>query len=563
MGSNHHRNLAALVLAFCWSLAAALEGNAPEQTQSLTDVICGGRPRIDCEVELDVPEACANGEMGADPSCPIVFFLHGSGGTNNLFARTSGVHDAKMIGVYPQGEGGWNTGPKSSNHCHWSDYSCTTDPDEGDFISSIIDEVRSKGGSGNVYVYGNSNGAALAHRLASNGGTQLPIKGIIVSVTQLLSSPERSGPGFLNYNQPRSGTPPVSILSIMGDADPLIPYNGGSSSVFGGDEAFQLMPTMDSMASWASHNGCTGVYQTSQHSSNMGDGLATKYDYTDGCPAGIFVEHYAIHGGQHNAGGAEVDGAKIDVLGFVAKVERGGGSTPPPPSPPTAGCENDPSWSGKFNKAHTCDYVAENPANRCSFEDSKGMPASEACPGACDPSCGSPPTTPSPVPNFPITSSPVVAPPPPPPASCENDSSWSGRFSTDHTCDFVAENPANRCFFENSDGVKASNACPKACNSSCDSSPTTNSPIPPSPVTSSPNASQVAPPPSPTLGCENDPNWSGKFNTAHTCDYVGENPSNRCTFENSDGVKASNACPKVCNSACATSSRVRKRKMRR
>jgi poly(3-hydroxybutyrate) depolymerase len=500
-------------------------------------VICGGRPRIDCEVELDVPEACANGDIGEDPSCPIVFFLHGSGGTNNWFARTSGVHDASMIGVYPQGEGGWNTGPKSSNNCHWTDFSCTTDPDEGDLIASILDEIRSRGGTGNVYAYGNSNGAALAHRLASNGGTQLPIKGIIVSVTQLLSIPERSGPGSLNYNQPRSGTPPVSILSIMGDADPLIPYNGGSSSVFDGDEAFQLMPTMDSMAYWASHNGCTGAYQTTQHSSNMGDGTVTKYDFTAGCPDGIYVEHYAIHGGQHNAGGVEVDGAKIDVLGFVAKVEG--------LAPPTSGCENDPTWSGKFNTAHTCDYVAENPTVRCSFENSVGMPASEACPGACNSSCGSPPATPSPVPPSPVTSSPVVAPPPPPPTGCENDSGWSGRFSTAHTCDFIAEDPDNRCFFENSEGVKASEACPGACDSSCGVS--TLSPSPPSPVTSSPVASPVA-------GCENDPTWSGKFNTAHTCDYIAENPANRCFYENSEGVLASEACPGACNSSCGTSS---------
>lgn len=410
-----------LLLTATLSLAVALEGNEPEQVQSLTDTICGGRPRTQCEVELDVPNACATGGVGADPSCPIVFFLHGSGGNNDWFHRTSGVHEANMIGVYPNGEGGWSTGPKSTNNCHWSDYSCTTDPDEGDFIASIIDEIRSMGGTGNVYAYGSSNGAALAHRLASNGGSQLPIKGIIVAVTQLLASPERSGPGSLNYNQPSStrGTPPVSILSILGDADPLIPYNGGSSGVFGGDENFQLMPAMDSMSYWASHDGCTGSYQTSQHTSSMGDGTASKYDYTAGCPDGIYMEHYAVHGGLHNAGGAEIDGAKIDVLGWVSKVELGGGGTsppPPPPSPsppsptpPTSGCDNDLSWSGKYNTAHTCEYVAENPASRCFFENSDGLTANDACPGACDPSCSTPPVTLSPVAPPPATSSPVAS----------------------------------------------------------------------------------------------------------------------------------------------------------
>eukprot|EP00574_Skeletonema_japonicum_P008502 CAMPEP_0201724184 /NCGR_PEP_ID=MMETSP0593-20130828/8009_1 /ASSEMBLY_ACC=CAM_ASM_000672 /TAXON_ID=267983 /ORGANISM="Skeletonema japonicum, Strain CCMP2506" /LENGTH=370 /DNA_ID=CAMNT_0048215401 /DNA_START=80 /DNA_END=1188 /DNA_ORIENTATION=+ len=369
--NSHHRlrkNPAALLLsaAFCWSLpAAALEGNEPEQPQSLTDKICFGRPRAQCEVELDVPAACAADGSGTDPSCPIVFFLHGSGGTNTWYPKTSGVHDANMIGVYPQGEGGWNTGPKDTNLCAWDDFECDTDPDEGDFIASIIDEIRALGGTGNVYAYGNSNGAALAHRLASNGGTRLPIKGIIVSVTQLLASPERSGPGSLNYNQPKSerGTPPVSILSIMGTEDGLIPYLGGSSAVFNGNEQFELMGAIESMSEWANHNGCTGLYSTTPHTTDKGDGTATKYDYTDGCPEGIYVEHYEIHGGGHNAGGAQVDGEKIDVLGFVSRVEGGGGGSPPSPSPPTPppstnGCEDDAFWHGKFNTAHTCDYVA-------------------------------------------------------------------------------------------------------------------------------------------------------------------------------------------------------------
>ena len=151
----------------------------------------------------------------------------------------------------------------------------------------------------------------------------------------------------------------------------------------------------------------------------MGDGTATKYDYTAGCPDGIYMEHYAVHGGQHNAGGAEIDGAKIDVLGWVSKVELGGGGTPapPPPSPspptptpPTSGCDNDLFWSGKFSTAHTCEYVAENPASRCFFENSEGLTANDACPGACDSSCSTLPVTLSPVAPPPATSSPVASP---------------------------------------------------------------------------------------------------------------------------------------------------------
>ena len=78
---------------------SALVSNAPENPQSLTQVICANRNdgRSDCEVELDVPPACVS---GGESSCPIVFFLHGSGGTNDWFSRTTGVHSAGLIGVY-------------------------------------------------------------------------------------------------------------------------------------------------------------------------------------------------------------------------------------------------------------------------------------------------------------------------------------------------------------------------------------------------------------------------------------------------------------------------------
>eukprot|EP00554_Chaetoceros_debilis_P001925 CAMPEP_0194095652 /NCGR_PEP_ID=MMETSP0149-20130528/56937_1 /TAXON_ID=122233 /ORGANISM="Chaetoceros debilis, Strain MM31A-1" /LENGTH=430 /DNA_ID=CAMNT_0038781603 /DNA_START=445 /DNA_END=1734 /DNA_ORIENTATION=- len=390
---------AILLLLVCSS--DALEGNSEGQPQSLTDTICAGRPRSQCDVELDVPSTCATTGNVFIPSCPIVFFLHGAGGNKDNFKNRSGVHEAGYIGVYPQGEAGWNTGPKNSNNCDWTDYSCTTDPDEGDLVKAIIAEIRSQGGTGNVYVSGTSNGAALAHRLAANGGTELPIKGIIATVTQLLSSPPRSGPGTLNYNQPSSsrGNPAVSILSIMGTDDDLIPYEGGSSGVFGGDDSFQLMPALTSMSTWATHNGCSGSYTNSEFSSDQGDNTATLYDYSAGCPPGVLVEHYAVNGGKHNAGGAKIDGARIDPLDFVARVEAGGTPGPPnpPPSPPApsptppGSCINDASWRGKFNDVHTCDYVAQDPTIRCSWESSDNVSANVACVAACDPNCATSP----------------------------------------------------------------------------------------------------------------------------------------------------------------------------
>ena len=281
----------------CMNAVSALSSNAEESPQILSDTspVCSGTSgrTATCEVELDVPASCVSSE-GSD--CPIVFFLHGAGGNNEWFGKTSGVHSAGFIGVYPQGEDGWNTGPKNSNDCDWDNFACTEDPDEGAFFAGIIAEVRSQGATGNIYVIGNSNGAALANRLAVNAGTDLPIAGIVAKVTGLLESPPRSGPGELNYNQPSEDKPKVSVLNIMGTMDNLIPYEGGSSGVFGGNTNFQLMSALGSMEAWATHNGCnTAPDVTEGLSSDQGSG-ATFYEYKN-CSEGIIVEHYAIVGG--------------------------------------------------------------------------------------------------------------------------------------------------------------------------------------------------------------------------------------------------------------------------
>eukprot|EP00555_Chaetoceros_dichaeta_P015427 CAMPEP_0198275892 /NCGR_PEP_ID=MMETSP1447-20131203/65019_1 /TAXON_ID=420782 /ORGANISM="Chaetoceros dichaeta, Strain CCMP1751" /LENGTH=572 /DNA_ID=CAMNT_0043970799 /DNA_START=83 /DNA_END=1801 /DNA_ORIENTATION=+ len=419
---------------------AALVSNSKGSPQVLSDSsgVCTGYGRTsECEVQLDVPSQCvSNGQS----TCPVVFYLHGAGGSITGFKNGSDVHTYDFIGVYPKGENGWNTGPKDTNQCEYTEFECTTDPDEGDFIASIISEVRSLGANGGIYVIGNSNGAALAHRLAVNAGEQLPVKGIVTTVTQLLASPERSGPGTLNYNNhgATGGTGlKVSVLNIMGTGDNLIPYAGGSSGVFGGNDNFQLMPALESMADWASHNGCSSVYSSETVNTDNkagGDGSGEFYQW-ENCGGGTIVEHYAINGAGHSAGNTEVDGVAItyDISAdFIKRCEdtespptvspKPQSPVPPTPVPPTkapvtptkapsiVGCFDDPNWVGKFNDLHDCDFVGEMPEARCGWENSDGELASEACKLSCD-NCGSPPTV-SPVPptNVPVlpTNAPVL-----------------------------------------------------------------------------------------------------------------------------------------------------------
>jgi poly(3-hydroxybutyrate) depolymerase len=465
--------LAAELLLVLTSLAfstEALQSNPEEEPLNLHEIVpnlCLGRSS-DCKVELDVPAACiASGENTS--TCPIVFHFHGSGGNILWFKKTAKVHENNVIGVYPQGDCvGWNTGPKDCNMCSWDDFECTEDPDEGAFIAGIIDEIRDMGAYGHIYLVGNSNGAALAQRLAVNAGTELPIKGIVSKVTQLLASPPRSGPGVLNYNQPEAGNPKVSLLTICGTNDGLIPYEGGSSAVFGGDENFQLMSVADSDGVWAAHNGCdaTPTERTVSASGGSGATSAIFMEYPN-CD-GAIVESYKVIDAGHGAGGATLDGVDaIDVVyNFIFRVEAllGGSSgpsapapspsqpvspTPPAPSPST--CEDDLTWHGKVSVDHDCNYVGDNPEQRCAFVGNDGTIASIACPVTCN-ACPATAPTPS------VTPAPVAS-----PATCVDDPSWHGMHSPNHTCTHVAKDHERRCHWVGSDGRVARDACPATC----------------------------------------------------------------------------------------------------
>ena len=87
------------LLALAAFEAAALTSNLEGFPQIMSNVCSATPGRTEkCEVELDVPASC----VASSSSCPVVFFLHGAGGTNNGFAQRSTVHDRGVIGVYPQ-----------------------------------------------------------------------------------------------------------------------------------------------------------------------------------------------------------------------------------------------------------------------------------------------------------------------------------------------------------------------------------------------------------------------------------------------------------------------------
>lgn len=94
-----------------------------------------------------------------------------------------------------------------------------------------------------------------------------------------------------------------------------------------------------------------------------------------------------------------------------------------------------------------------------------------------------------------------------------DDPDWDGKFNAEHTCDYVALNPANRCVYEDSEGVQANVACPEACDSDC-------------------------------LCQDSDAKFTFKDQTKKkTCKYIGKNTAKRCPA-------ASSECPVTCHTSC-------------
>ena len=163
---------------------------------------------------------------------PVIFFLHGSGGTGQNYERqhNQAVNNGRFVGVYPDGHNrGWNmTGDGR------------TTADDVAFITEIIEQLD---GLQNIdperrFVLGSSNGGGMAQKLAVE---TTHFKAITALVTQLYIG-----------NEPNERTPNISVLQILGMLDETIPYEGGR----GPGPTLRLYPAEESAAMWAEHNGC-------------------------------------------------------------------------------------------------------------------------------------------------------------------------------------------------------------------------------------------------------------------------------------------------------------------
>jgi polyhydroxybutyrate depolymerase len=147
-----------------------------------------------------------------------------------------------------------------------------------------------------VYIYGYSNGAAMAHRMACDAAHRFAA---IVA-----------GAGTLPGNDPQhvcAPSVPVSVLHFHSKDDEVVQFNGGNfSSLFGivpDHPALDYGGAIETVVRWAVLNGCTGVLKFGTEPTLNLDidaaGKETTINRVTQCPKGVDVELWSMEGVDH------------------------------------------------------------------------------------------------------------------------------------------------------------------------------------------------------------------------------------------------------------------------
>ena len=155
--------------------------------------------------------------VGAMSSVPLVFALHGGGGTGTGMERSTGFSPLAdrdgVIVVYPDAfDGNWNDG-RGDPHIR----SQAEGVDDVGFISGLITLLSQEYpiDPKRVFATGISNGGFMSQLLAAR------LSDRIAAIAAVSSG---MAPAVAASLQPAA---PVSILVINGTDDPLVPYRGG------------------------------------------------------------------------------------------------------------------------------------------------------------------------------------------------------------------------------------------------------------------------------------------------------------------------------------------------
>lgn len=205
-----------------------------------------GAPAEDDEYRLHLPPNCE-----ADGPRPLVLAFHGAFSSPDEMAEESGLDALAdregLIVAYPVGSGfmgllqHWNSG-----HCCGP--ASEADVDDVAFTRRVIAAVdrRAAVDWSRVYVVGMSNGAMMTHRVASE---MSDVVAAAAAVSGTIGGRPAEGERVWRISSPSR---PVPILLMHGDADEVVPWEGGVDPI--GSDGRTFLSVAESVDFWRDAN---------------------------------------------------------------------------------------------------------------------------------------------------------------------------------------------------------------------------------------------------------------------------------------------------------------------
>ncbi len=245
-------------------------------------------------------------------SMPLIVVFHGGGGTAESIAnetRFSQVAETRNVLIaYPnatEGVNKWNTGPRKDMK-----HDGSTADDTG-FVKKMLADIESrfKVDQGRIYATGFSNGGMFTFRMACE-------------MSEVFAAVAPVGSRLMDH--PCNPTRAVPLMFVVGDADPLLPFNGGPVS----DTIPSIIKPKDTFKSaqivlddWRNKNACTEDHVTTFE---KGDTECVTYSK---CSTGAEVVFCTVTDGGHTWPGGTygafkkqaVEDAYAKLVGKISK----------------------------------------------------------------------------------------------------------------------------------------------------------------------------------------------------------------------------------------------------
>lgn len=239
----------------------------PAGSSSTRSVSVAGVTRT---AQLHVP----NGYDGSTPT-PVILAFVGHGMSTQKLEGFSGLDDGDALVLYPQPAGsdpqnGWEGAPYASGQ------------DDVAFVGALLDDLEAHlcVDTARVFAAGISNGGGFVSLLSC----RLPARIAAFAVV--------SGAIYPADDPACPTVPAVPVVEFHGTADPVIPYDGGTS------HAAALEPVTQWLDEQAQRSGCASSPTRTAIGSDV-----TQQQWC-GCQGRGALTHYRIEGGGHTWPGA-------------------------------------------------------------------------------------------------------------------------------------------------------------------------------------------------------------------------------------------------------------------